>query len=67
MRMPPILWNLKAIREAKCMTERALAKRAGVTYATIIRLEAGGTSRFSTTMKLAEALGEEPKELMGEG
>ncbi len=62
IRMAPVLRKLKAVREAKFRTQRALAERSGVAQTTIVRLEAGGNAQFRTTLKLAEALGVEPQE-----
>jgi predicted transcriptional regulator len=65
--MSPVLTRLRTIREAKFLTQRELSAQSGVAEVTIARLEAGKVSaRFSTTKKLAEALGVEPAQLVGE-
>ena len=48
------------------MSQRDLAAAAGVSQATIVRLERGEEARFVSLRKLARALGVEPVELMGE-
>jgi predicted transcriptional regulator len=59
---------LREIRESKFLTQQDLAERAGVSRVVIVRLESGNVpARFSTVRKLAEALGVEPRELVGEG
>ena len=56
---------LKELREARFITQRELAARAGVTQATIVRLEQGRHwPTFTTIRKLAAALGVEPAELV---
>jgi XRE family transcriptional regulator, regulator of sulfur utilization len=66
--------ELRAWREKRGKTLRALAKEAGVGLATLVRLEAGAFDpRLSTLRKLAKALnvsvcallGEEPKKGRG--
>lgn len=66
--MSPILRGLHAIRESKFMTQRELADRAGVSEVPISRLELGkAAARLTTTRKVAQALGLEPRESVGEG
>jgi len=59
--------RLRAIREGKGVSLRALKKRSGVAVATLARIEAGGYDpRLSTLRKLAKALGVTVAELIGE-
>lgn len=45
------------------LSQRELAQKAGVSPATIVRIEAGRDVHPKTARKLAEALGVRPKEL----
>jgi transcriptional regulator with XRE-family HTH domain len=57
--------RLKELREARFLTQRELAEKAGVALATITRVELGQVvPNFSTIRKLAAALGVEPQELV---
>lgn len=57
--------RLRELREDRLMTQAELAERAGVTKLTISRLERGAhRPRFSTTKKLAGALGVSPRALV---
>jgi len=57
--------RLRALREKKGMSLRELADKAGVTFATINRIELGKTSpRFETLEKLAKALGVSSRDLI---
>lgn len=59
--------RLRAIREGKGVSLRALKKASGVAVATLARIEAGGYDpRLSTLKKLAKALGVTVAELIGE-
>lgn len=59
--------KLRAIRERKRVSLRALKERSGVAVATLARIEAGGYDpRLSTLKKLAKALGVTVGELIGE-
>ena len=59
------LARLRFIRERKALTQRELARRAGVSHVTIARIETGQDDPYPTTVrKLATALGVEPEELM---
>jgi transcriptional regulator with XRE-family HTH domain len=61
----PKLPRLRAIRHRKALSQRDLAAAAGVTPATIARLESGEVdARHVTVRKLARALGVEPADLM---
>ncbi len=55
---------VRAWREARGISQRALAERAGIGYVIIARLELGQTDpRLSTLTKLAEAMGVSVPEL----
>lgn len=57
--------KLKELREERALSQRELAKEAGITHNTIYRIENGQTHAWPRTIrKLAKALGVEPKELM---
>jgi transcriptional regulator with XRE-family HTH domain len=57
--------RLREVREEKLLTQVELAARAGVTEATISRLETGVTQpRISTVRKLAAGLGVKPEQLV---
>jgi transcriptional regulator with XRE-family HTH domain len=59
--------NLRAIREGKGVSLRALKAMSGVAVATLARIEAGGYDpRLSTLRRLATALGVTVAELIGE-
>lgn len=61
----PRLPRLRPLRVRKALSQRELARAAGVSADTIRRIEAQGASaQFPTVRKLAEALGVEPAELM---
>lgn len=63
----PKLGNLRNIRDAKFLSQRELAEKAGVSPTTINQLETGkAEAQPRTVRKLAEALGVEPGELVGE-
>lgn len=57
----PGLWRAR-LRAA--LSQRDLAKKAGVSPSTIARIESGEESQPSTLRKLAAALEVEPRELM---
>ena len=53
--------NLREVRARQLLSIRSLAERAGVSTATIVRIEAGGPPpRFVTMRKIVAALGVEP-------
>jgi transcriptional regulator with XRE-family HTH domain len=57
--------QLKRLRQEQALSLRDLARRSGVAYDTINRLELGKQDAQSRTIRrLAEALGVQPKELM---
>jgi DNA-binding XRE family transcriptional regulator len=59
------LTRLRALRERKVLTQQELADKAGITRATLSRLEAGAQNPYpSTIRKLASALSVEPETLM---
>ena len=60
--------QLKRLRQEQALSLRDLARRSGVAYDTINRLELGKQDAQPRTIRrLAEALGVEPKELMKRG
>lgn len=57
--------KLKMLREDQVLSQRELARMAGLAQGTVWRLESGFTEVHpSTIRKLAGALGVEPKELV---
>lgn len=59
--------KLRAIRERKGVSLRALKVRSSVAVATLVRIEGGGYDpRLSTLRKLAKALAVSVAELIGE-
>lgn len=59
------LRGLRQLRIKAALSQRELAKRSGIAYSTIARLETGKTANMKTVRKLAEALGCEPSDLYG--
>jgi transcriptional regulator with XRE-family HTH domain len=60
--------NLRRVRERALLTQRELAAKAGLTQATVQRIESGATqARISTVRRLAAALQVDACELMGGG
>jgi transcriptional regulator with XRE-family HTH domain len=60
--------NLRRTRERRYLTQRELAKKAGLSSDTIVKLEQDKWEpRLSTIRKLAEALEVHPDELSGFG
>lgn len=59
------LLKLHEVRERRLLTVRELGAKAGVSPATIVRLEHDGDAAYRTIRKLAEALGVAPEELVG--
>jgi transcriptional regulator with XRE-family HTH domain len=58
------MYQLRALRQDRLMTQVELAEKAGLTNLTISRLERGAHQpRFSTTKKLAGAPGVSPRML----
>ena len=68
--MPAVVYigeKLKEIRTRRFLTQEELAERAGVSPATIVRVERNQAEpHISTMRKLAEALDVDPTELLGE-
>jgi transcriptional regulator with XRE-family HTH domain len=59
--------RLRHLRVERALSLRALAERSGVAFDTINKLELGHRpARLVTIRKLADALGDESKELMKE-
>ena len=53
------LKNLAKIRKEKGLTQEGLARKADISYHTLVKLESGGirNPKIDTVVKLAEALG----------
>ncbi len=68
--MPTVVYigdKLKEIRTRRFLTQEELAERAGVSPATIVRVERNQAEpHISTMRKLARALDVDPTELLGE-
>jgi transcriptional regulator with XRE-family HTH domain len=59
--------KLRALREGKFLSHRELAKIAGVSPTTVLNLEGRkAEAQRRTVRKLAEALGVDPAELVGD-
>ena len=59
--------KLKEIRTRRFLTQEELAERAGVSPATIVRVERNQAEpHISTMRKLAQALNVDPTELLGD-
>jgi transcriptional regulator with XRE-family HTH domain len=57
--------KLQRLREEQVLSQRDLARMAGLTHQTVWRFENGSTNAHPQTIrKIAEALGMEPKELV---
>jgi len=52
------------LREEKVLSQRELARMAGLTHTTVWRLEHGSEARPGTIRKVAGVLGVEPRELL---
>lgn len=62
---PKFRLRLRELREARFLSQRALAEKANVSVPTIVRLEAGeGAPTWQTINRLAEALNIPPSELI---
>lgn len=67
MKHKPIGEQIKTCRERIGWTQRELAEKAGMLYPMVARLEMGRTDpRLSTLERLADALGVQVGELIGE-
>ena len=68
--MPLVVYigdKLKEIRTRRFLTQEELAERAGVSPATIVRVERNQAEpHISTMRKLAQALNVDPTELLGD-
>ena len=61
----PKLPRLRTVREAKLLTQRELAEKAGLSPTTVTRIETDQSeAELRTIRKLADALGVEPAELL---
>ena len=57
--------RLRAVRERQALNQRELAKLAGLTNASLSRIETGKQEPYASTVrKLAAALGVKPSDLM---
>ncbi len=56
--------RLRAVREARLMTQEELAQKAGISRFTVARTVKGEPARYSTVRKFATALGVEVDRLM---
>ena len=57
--------KLQRLREERVLSQRELARMAGLTHQTVWRFEHGSTNAHPRTIrKIAEALGVEPRELV---
>jgi transcriptional regulator with XRE-family HTH domain len=57
--------RLRRLRRERALSQRELSRMTGIAFDTISRLETGKQQAQPRTIRrLAEALGEEPKELM---
>ncbi len=52
------------LREDKVLSQRELARMAGLTHTTVWRLEHGHEARPGTIRKVASVLGVEPRDLL---
>ena len=61
------LKNLKKLRQKKGWSQEKLAREAGISYNTLIKIERGGIKnpKLETLIKLAKALGVSIDELIG--
>ena len=61
------LKNLAKIRKEKKLTQEGLARKADISFHTLVKIEGGGIKnpRIETVMKLAKALGIKTDDLLG--
>ncbi len=64
--MSTIRLRVTELRKLRKWSQRELAKRAGVTHATIVALEHGASPRLDTLAKLAAAFGVKVTRLLRE-
>ncbi len=60
------LKNLAKIRKEKGLTQEGLARKADISFHTLVKIESGGIKnpRIETVMKLAKALGVKTHDLL---
>lgn len=60
--------NVRVLRRRNFMTQEQLAKAAGISHRTLVNIETKRVTEphFSTILKLAEALGVEPSQLVNQ-
>jgi transcriptional regulator with XRE-family HTH domain len=60
--------NVRVLRRRNFMTQEQLAKAAGISHRTLVNIETKRVTEphFSTILKLAEALGVEPAQLVNQ-
>jgi transcriptional regulator with XRE-family HTH domain len=60
--------NVRVLRRRNFMTQEQLAKVAGISHRTLVNIETKRVTEphFSTILKLAEALGVEPSQLVNQ-
>jgi transcriptional regulator with XRE-family HTH domain len=60
--------NVRVLRRRNFMTQEQLAKAAGISHRTLVNIETKRVTEphFSTILKLAEALGVEPSQLVAQ-
>ena len=56
--------KIKRLRVNQGLTQRALAKRAGISNTSLWKIERGGGATAPTLKKLGDALGVRPSELL---
>lgn len=61
------LKNLSKLRKEKGLTQEGLARKANISYHTLIKLESGGIKnpKIETVVRLSEALGVSIERLLG--
>ena len=61
------LKNLSKIRKEKGITQEGLARKADISYHTLVKIESGGIEnpKIETVIKLADALGVSLDKLVG--
>jgi transcriptional regulator with XRE-family HTH domain len=60
--------NVRVLRRRNFMTQEQLAKAAGISHRTLVNIETKRVTEphFSTILKLAQALGVEPSQLVNQ-
>lgn len=61
------LKNLPKLRKEKGLTQEGLARKANISYHTLIKLESGGIKnpKIDTVLKISSSLGVSIEELIG--